>query len=135
MVSRGYVGEPDRGAEEWLVTGDLGTIDRDGALQVTGRADTIIVSGGENIDPTLVEAALIQVAGVNKALVAGVASEKWGMEAVCLYVGEANPAQVEADLSELLPGFMIPKRWLQVDDLPLTPMGKADRAGVARRFS
>jgi len=135
MVSRGYVGEPDRGAEEWLVTGDVGTIDRDGALQVTGRADTIIVSGGENIDPTLVEAALIQVAGVDKALVAGVASEKWGMEAVCLYVGEANPAQVEADLSELLPGFMIPKRWLQVDDLPLTPMGKVDRAGVARRFS
>ncbi len=51
MLSPGYVGEPDRGAEEWLVTGDLGRIDDDGALRVTGRADTIIVSGGENIDP------------------------------------------------------------------------------------
>jgi len=135
MVSRGYVGEPDRGAEDWLVTGDLGKIDRDGALQVVGRADTIIVSGGENIDPAVVEAALVQVAGVDEALVAGLASDQWGMETVCLYVGEANPAQVEADLSELLPGFMIPKRWLQVDNLPLTPMGKPDRAGVARRFS
>ena len=135
MVSRGYVGEPDRGAEAWLVTGDLGTIDRDGALHVMGRADTIIVSGGENIDPNVVEAALVEVAGVDEALVAGVASDKWGMEAVCLFVGEADPAKVEAGLSELLPGFMIPKRWLQVDDLPRTLMGKPDRAEAARRFS
>ena len=63
MLSPGYVGEPDRGAEDWLVTGDLGTIDDDGALRVTGRADTIIVSGGENIDPVVVEAALLGVGG------------------------------------------------------------------------
>ncbi len=135
MVSRGYVGEPDREVEDWLVTGDLGIIDSEGALRVTGRADTIIVSGGENIDPALVEAALAQVAGVDDALVAGVASDMWGMETVCLYVGEANPANVEAELRELLPAFMIPKRWLQVDDLPRTPMGKPDRAEAVRRFS
>jgi len=135
MVSRGYVGEPDRGVDDWLVTGDLGTIDSEGALRVTGRADSIIVSGGENIDPALVEAALVQLSGVDEALVSGVASETWGMETVCLYVGEANPAIVEAELRALLPGFMIPKRWLQVTDLPRTPMGKPDRAGAARRFN
>ena len=101
MVSRGYVGEPDRDLEDWLVTGDLGRVDSEGALWVTGRADTIIISGGENIDPALVEAALAQVAGVDEALVAGVASETWGMETVCLYVGEANPAKVEAELRGL----------------------------------
>ncbi|MET0565988.1 MAG: AMP-binding protein [Acidimicrobiia bacterium] len=135
MVSPGYVGEPDRGAEDWLVTGDLGTIDRDGALRVTGRADTIIVSGGENIDPAVVEAAVVRVAGVEKALVAGLASERWGMEAVCLYVGKAEPSRVEAELRHILPGFMIPKRWLQVADLPLTPLGKPDRVGAVTRFT
>jgi o-succinylbenzoate---CoA ligase len=135
MVSRGYVGKPDRGANDWFVTGDLGTIDSDGALRVTGRADTIIVSGGENIDPAQVEAALVQLAGVDEALVSAVASETWGMETVCLYVGEANPANVEAELRRRLPSFMIPKRWLQVTDLPMTPMGKPDRAGAADRFS
>jgi o-succinylbenzoate---CoA ligase len=135
MVSRGYVGEPDRDVEDWLVTGDLGTVDDEGALWVAGRADAIIVSGGENIDPALVEAALTQVAGVDDALVAGVASEMWGMETVCLYVGEAIPGNVEAELRGLLPAFMIPKRWLQVADLPKTPMGKPDRAEAIRRFS
>lgn len=135
MVSPGYVGEPDRGAEDWLVTGDLGTIDGDGALRVTGRADTIIVSGGENIDPAVVEAAVVRVAGVEKALVAGLASERWGMEAVCLYVGKAEPSRVEAELRHILPGFMIPKRWLQVADLPLTPLGKPDRVGAVTRFT
>lgn len=135
MVSPGYVGEPDRVAEDWLVTGDLGTIDGDGALRVTGRADTIIVSGGENIDPAVVEAAVVRVAGVEKALVAGLASERWGMEAVCLYVGKAEPSQVEAELRDILPGFMIPKRWLQVADLPLTPLGKPDRVGAVTRFT
>ena len=135
MVSPGYLGEPDRGAEEWLVTGDLGTIDDDGALRVTGRADTMIVSGGENIDPADVEAAVVRVAGVEGALVAGFASDLWGMEMVCLYVGEAEPSRIEAELKDTLPGFMIPKRWLQVPELPLTPLGKPDRAQAVRRFT
>lgn len=135
MVSPGYVGEPDRGAEDWLVTGDLGTIDGDGALRVTGRADTIIVSGGENIDPAVVEAAVVRVTGVEEALVAGLASDRWGMETVCLYVGGAEPSRVEAELKDILPGFMIPKRWLQVADLPLTATGKPDRTEAARRFT
>ncbi|MGH3668439.1 MAG: AMP-binding enzyme, partial [Acidimicrobiia bacterium] len=106
-----------------------------GALRVTGRADTIIVSGGENIDPAVVEATLLRVDGVQEALVAGLTSEEWGMEAVCLYVGQANPAQVETALRQILPGFMIPKRWRQVAGLPMTPMGKPDRDEAARLFS
>jgi o-succinylbenzoate---CoA ligase len=135
MVSPGYIGEPDRGPDDWLVTGDLGRLDEDGALRVTGRADTIIVSGGENIDPALVETALVSVPGVDQALVLSLPSEEWGMEAVCLYVGGLGPARIESELRDRLPGFMIPKRWLQVDDLPMTPLGKPDRAEAAQRFS
>jgi acyl-CoA synthetase (AMP-forming)/AMP-acid ligase II len=134
MVSPGYIGEPDRGPEEWFVSGDLGRME-DGALRVTGRADTVIVSGGENIDPSVVEAALSRVNGVEAALVLGVPSEEWGMEVVCLYVGEASPIRIETYLRHRLAGFMIPKRWLRVDELPRSPLGKPDRAAAAVLFS
>jgi O-succinylbenzoic acid--CoA ligase len=134
MVSPGYLGEPDRDPGEWFVTGDLGTIDPDGALRVTGRADMIIVSGGENIDPVVVEAALLKVPGVEAAVVVGVPSEEWGLEVVCVYVGESGPVRIESHVRGRLAGFMVPKRWLHVDELPMTAMGKPDRAEVIRRF-
>jgi O-succinylbenzoic acid--CoA ligase len=133
MVSPGYVGQPDRRADEWFVTSDLGELQGD-TLQITGRADTVIISGGENIYPATVEAAISRVAGVREALVVGLPSEEWGMEVACLYVGEANPTRIESHLRDRLPGFMVPKRWLRVEKLPLTAMGKPDRAEAARRF-
>jgi O-succinylbenzoic acid--CoA ligase len=135
MVSPGYVGEPDRDADDWLVTGDLGEIDDDGAVRVLGRADTVIVSGGENIDPGLVEAAVTRVSGVEAALVVGIPSDVWGMEVACLYVGDATPIVLESRLRERLPGYMIPKRWLRVSLLPETALGKPDRAAAAALFN
>ena len=135
MLSPGYVGETDRGQDDWLVTGDMGDLDGEGALRVTGRADTMIVSGGENIDPRVVEEVLRRVPGVFAVLVVGVPSELWGTEAVCLYVGEAGPIRIESYLRDRLPGFMVHKRWMRVDELPMTPMGKPDRAAAVRRFS
>jgi O-succinylbenzoic acid--CoA ligase len=135
MVSPGYVDEPDRGPGEWFVSGDLGNLDADGALHVTGRADTVIVSGGENVDPGVVEEAMSRVHGVEASLVLGVPSEEWGMEVVCLYVGEASPTRIESYLRNRLAGFMIPKRWLRVDELPRSPLGKPDRAAAAVLFS
>jgi O-succinylbenzoic acid--CoA ligase len=135
MVSPGYLGEPDRGEGEWLATGDLGSIDEEGFLRVIGRADDVIVSGGENIDPREVEAAVTGVLGVDGALVLGLPSEEWGMEAVCLYVGDAEVGEVEACVREALPGFMVPRRWLRVTGIPMTTLGKPDRAAAVRLFS
>jgi O-succinylbenzoic acid--CoA ligase len=135
MLSPGYVGEPDRESGDWFSTGDLGTLDDDGAVRVTGRADTMIVSGGENVDPALVEAALTKVPGVEQSMVFGVPSEEWGMEVVCLYVGDAGSIRIETYLRDRLPGFMIPKRSIRVNAFPLTAMGKPDRAEAARLFS
>ncbi len=134
MVSPGYVGEPEREGD-WLVTGDLGSIDEDGALRVLGRADTIIVSGGENIDPGMVEAEIASLPGVDGALVVGLPSQEWGMESACLYVGDIGEGEVATQLRERLPGFMIPKRWLRVSQLPVTAIGKPDRIAGARSFS
>jgi len=135
MVSPGYVGEPDRDPDDWFETGDCGELDREGALRVTGRADTVIISGGENVDPAAVEEMVIRVPGVEAALVFGVPSDEWGTAVVCIYAGEASPIRIESYLKDRLAGFMIPKRWLRVEALPMTPMGKPDRAGAARRFS
>jgi O-succinylbenzoic acid--CoA ligase len=135
MVSPGYVGEADREANAWLITEDVGSIDEDGALRVLGRADEVIVSGGENIDPGRVEAEIASMPGITRVLVLGVPSEEWGMEAVCLYVGDIEESRVESRLREALPGFMIPRRWLRVSELPMTPVGKPDRAAASRLFS
>jgi O-succinylbenzoic acid--CoA ligase len=135
MVSPGYLGEADRGPDDWLLTGDLGSIDADGALRVVGRSDTVIVSGGENIDPGRVEDEIGSLPGVFEALVVGLPNEEWGMEAVCLYVGEISESDIATLLRARLPGFMIPKRWRRVPELPVTPMGKPDRAAAAGFFS
>lgn len=135
MVSPGYVGEPDREPGAWLVTGDLGSIDEDGSLRVLGRADDVIVSGGENIDPGQVEAEIESVPGVSRALVVGLPSQEWGMEAACVYVGEVGVGQLEARLRETLPGHMVPRHWLQVETLPVTALGKPDRSAAVRLFS
>lgn len=135
MVSPGYLGEPDRSPGEWLVTEDLGSLDPDGALRVAGRADTVIVTGGEKVSPEQVEAALGEVAGVEAALVVGLPSEEWGTELACLYAGPAQISEVAGALREQVPGHMVPKRWLRVDRLPVTPLGKPDRRAGAALFS
>lgn len=135
MVSPGYVGAPDRLPDGWLVSNDLGEIDEDGALRVLGRVDTIIVSGGENIDPGRVEAEVTRVLGVESALVVGIPSDLWGMEVVCLYVGDAEPNVLETRMRDRLPAHMVPKRWIQVAELPRTALGKPDRSTAARLIS
>ena len=135
MVSPGYLGEPDRDPGSWFVTGDLGELNLDGSLRVLGRADSIIVSGGENIDPEMIEASLIGIAGVEAALVFGVPSAEWGMEVACLYVGDLRPDMLEARLRERLRGNLIPKRWRRVDALPTTDLGKPDRDQAIRLLS
>ena len=54
QVSPGYAGEPDR-SDRWFVTNDRGEIDREGAVRVLGRSDAVIVSGGENVNPQVIE--------------------------------------------------------------------------------
>jgi O-succinylbenzoic acid--CoA ligase len=128
MVFPGYLGEPDRVPGSWFTTGDLGELGTDGALRVKGRADDVIVSGGENIHPSTVEAALTEITGVEAALVFGVPSAEWGTEVACLYVGSIEAKDVEARLRKQLAGALIPKRWRRVDALPTNDLGKPDRA-------
>ncbi|MGH3650722.1 MAG: AMP-binding protein [Acidimicrobiia bacterium] len=127
QVSPGYVGEPDR-ADPWLVTNDLGTLDDDGALRIAGRVDTVIVTGGENVDPARVEEVIRGHAGVDEVVVVGVPDEEWGQVLVAVYSGSVPATELRDWTTARLPRFMVPKRWTLTDEIPRTAIGKPDRA-------
>lgn len=123
------VARGSRAADGRLHTGDLGRIDDRGFLHVTGRKADTIVSGGENVAPSEVEAVLESCPGVLEAAVVGREDEQWG-EAVCAIVVTAAGARLEESVvrehcaSRLAP-FKVPKHVTFVSEsLPRTASGK-----------
>ncbi|UCG61146.1 MAG: AMP-binding protein, partial [Candidatus Zixiibacteriota bacterium] len=96
----------------WFATGDLGRVDADGYLVVTGRKDNMFVSGGENIYPEEIEEAIRQLAGVDDVIVVPVDDEKFGQRPVAFvkYVPgkERSPEILLKELGKHLPKFKIP---------------------------
>ncbi|GAB5536590.1 MAG: o-succinylbenzoate--CoA ligase [Rubricoccaceae bacterium] len=118
-------------AEGWFATGDRGTIDADGRLIVHGRVGNGFVSGGENIQPEAIEAALAALRGVARAVVVPVPDAEFGARPVAFVqsTGTAIQANELANaLRATLPGFMVPVAFLQWDG----PSGlKPDRTALA----
>jgi Acyl-CoA synthetases (AMP-forming)/AMP-acid ligases II len=117
-------------------TDDLGAIDAAGRLTVRGRADALIISGGEKVNPTEVEAALRTAGGAELADVAvvGLPHPDWGSEVVALYVGEVGlEPKLRAELARILAPSKRPKRYLPVAvaDWPRDARGKLNRAILA----
>jgi O-succinylbenzoic acid--CoA ligase len=112
-----------------LATGDLGEIDAAGSLRVIGRSSDTIVSGGENVAPSEVEAVLEEHPAVVEAGVYGVIDETWG-EAVRALVVTREPVG-EAELREhcraRLAPFKVPKSVVFAQSLPRTASGKLQR--------
>jgi o-succinylbenzoate---CoA ligase len=111
-----------------LRTGDLGELDAAGRLRVTGRRSETIVTGGENVAPTEVEAVLEAHPAVAEALVEGRPDPQWGESIAARVVLKDGVALAEADLREFcagrLAGFKVPKAIRFVPELPRTPSGK-----------
>jgi acyl-CoA synthetase (AMP-forming)/AMP-acid ligase II len=128
-----YVNQPDEQAErfrgEWLYIGDLATWDADEYITIVGRKDDMIISGGENVHPTQVEAVLAEHPGVRDAAVVGLPDERWG-EIVVAYVVASDPsldaAALEAHCKDhpMLAAFKRPRLYRFVDELPMTATGK-----------
>lgn len=122
-----------------LVTGDRGTIDARGRVTVEGRHDDLIISGGENITPSEVAAALCTHPAIEAAMVVGVPDARWGtrpVAAVVLEAGAETPtaARLRTFLGERLAPFKIPDAIALVGALPRTALGKLSAAGVRRIF-
>ncbi|WP_111766607.1 o-succinylbenzoate--CoA ligase [Nakamurella deserti] len=133
VVGVGYAGRPPFPSGRF-VTGDLGTI-ADGRLTVLGRADDVLISGGVNVAPQAVEAALAGAPGVGQIAVTGVPDPEWGTRIVAVVV-PAEPGPLLADLraraTAVVGAAAAPKDLLLVDVLPLLPVGKVDRVALAR---
>lgn len=119
--------------ENTFLTNDEGQVDTCGRLRVLGRADRYINSGGEKIDPALVERALLQ-AGATAAMVVGEPDSEWGQRVVALVV-PPFPNDLLARVRESLPAWMFPKRLLSVPALPLDSKGKLDRSRLEKILS
>lgn len=135
QVFAGYLGEPDRAASEWFVTSDLGRLDEDGALRVLGRADDLIITGGENVDPREVEAVVASHRDSGSVMVVALLEPEWGQIVGCLYTGEAVPAELEAHARAGLPSHAVPRRWRRVPSIPVSALGKPDRVAGQGLFS
>ncbi|MCU1365265.1 MAG: menE [Ilumatobacteraceae bacterium] len=124
-------------AEGWLHTGDLGELLDDGRLHVEGRAGDLIITGGENVWPETVEAALRGHPQVADIGVAGVPDAEWGSRVVAWVVPTApdDPPTLDAlrdHVRAAHPAFIAPRELILVDELPRTALGKLRRADLLR---
>ncbi len=115
-------------ADGWLHTGDLGSLDASGRLEIVGRKSETIVSGGENVAPAEVEAALVAHPAVAEAGVRARTDDQWG-EAVVATIVLRNGAKVSAQelrdhCARRLARFKVPKEIVFADSLPRTASGK-----------
>ena len=134
-LMRGYLGHAPLDGE--LDTGDLGSLDERGHLHVASRRVDLIVTGGENVYPAEVEAALTACTGVREAVVFGVANDRWGQEVAAVLVPTGptlEEARIREELSTKLASFKMPRRVCVTEALPKGASGKVSRTESARRF-
>ncbi len=143
QVMSGYWNKPFETAKklkgQWLYTGDLMSRDRDGFFHFHGRADDMIVSGGENIYPREVEEVLYRCPGVKEAAVVGLPDEKWG-SVVTAFVVKGDPELTAEAIdgfcksSDLIAAYKRPKKYIFLEELPYNPSGKVLKRELLARY-
>lgn len=133
----GYWQRPDADAKAirdgWYYTGDLAVTDEDGDLWVAGRVDDMINSGGENIYPDEIEAALVRCPAVDDVCVVGLPDDRWGQAVTAFVVPARGTAPTDATeqamayAGEALPSLKRPKRVIAVASIPRSGVGKTLR--------
>ena len=130
-----YWNRPDETAqvfeEGWFRTGDLGRLDDDGLVYITGRVRELIISGGENIYPAEVERVLGEHPSVAQAAVVGEPDKRWGEVPMAFVVpragGTTDAAALEQWCEQRLAPYKRPREWIFVEDLPRTSLGKVKK--------
>jgi amino acid adenylation domain-containing protein len=118
-------------------TGDLARVDEDGLVHFLGRADSQIKSRGYRIELGEIESALNAIDGVRECAVVGVDVEGFEGTAICAaYVTDSGiePPALRGQLTDALPSYMLPARWLTLDALPKNQNGKIDRPNLREQF-
>ena len=135
-VMRGYYNNPEGTAKAvdedgWLHSGDLGTMDEEGYVTVTGRLKDMIIRGGENVYPREIEEFLYRMEGILDVQVAGVPSRKYGEEVGAFIILKPDVALEPEDVQDFCRGeisrYKIPKYIAFVDSYPMTASGKIQK--------
>lgn len=139
-VFQGYWNKPEKTDESiqngWYRTGDLVRLDEEGRLWFEGRADNLIVSGGENISPARVENVLVAHPRVEKAGVIGVEDSQWGQKIVAYIQGNVESEELDNYLRESdLADFKRPKEYIGVEEIPVKETSGVDRNRLEERYN
>ena len=120
----------------WLHTGDLGTMDAQGFIRVTGRVKDMIIRGGENLFPAEIEAVLVEHAQIRQVAVVGLPDEKWGEIIAAFMLSETIPElhELKAYCQKHLSAQKTPTTWVQVPEFPLTGSGKVQKFAIRDKF-
>lgn len=142
-VMSGYWKDPEKTAQAltkdgWLRTGDMGYRDEDGYFYLAGRADDLIIRGGENISPEEVENVLYSHPKIEEAAVIGIPDPEWGQEPRAIVVlkkgAEATAEEIMEFCRQRLSSFKRPRSVIFVDSLPRNPMGKVLKRVLRQQY-
>jgi acyl-CoA synthetase (AMP-forming)/AMP-acid ligase II/acyl carrier protein len=131
-------GTPAHADAGWLRTGDVGFIDKDGYLFISGRLKEIINRGGEKIAPSEVDQVLLEHPAIGQAVTCAVPDSRLGEDVIAVVVRRPGSALTEREVREFastrLAAFKIPRRVMFVDQIPKGPTGKIQRIGLAAKL-
>lgn len=141
-VTAGYESNPKANEEAfthgWFRTGDLGVLDREGYLAITGRKKEIINRGGEKISPREVDEVLLDHPAVAQVVTFGVPHAKLGEDVAAAVVlkpdAQADEKAIRAFAAGRLADFKVPRQILIMDELPKGATGKVQRIGLAQKL-
>jgi acyl-CoA synthetase (AMP-forming)/AMP-acid ligase II len=137
-VFSGYLDDPALTAsvlvDGWFRPGDMGYLDEDGYLYLTGRQSTVINRGGAKVSAAELEAWLMERDGVRQAAVVGMPHATLGEDVVAAVVAHEGLAldvdQLRQAMAEVFPGYKVPSRMLLLESLPMTSTGKVRREAL-----
>jgi acyl-CoA synthetase (AMP-forming)/AMP-acid ligase II len=142
-VMTGYWRDEEKTAQAitkdgWLRTGDKGWMDDEGYIYLAGRADDMIIRGGENISPEEVEQALYAHPKIEEAAVIGISDPRWGQEPHAIVVLKkgmhASAEEILEHCRQKLSGFKRPRSVIFTESLPRNQMGKVLRKELRTKY-
>ncbi|GAB3103988.1 AMP-binding protein [Pseudomaricurvus hydrocarbonicus] len=140
-IASGYWNKPDMSEQAfvdgWFKTGDIARMDADGFYYIVDRMKDMFISGGENVYPAEVEAAISHLASVAEVAVVGVADPTWGEKGVafivCVPGYSITESEVRSHCEARMAKFKVPKDIVLVTEIPRTGTGKAIKASLVER--
>jgi amino acid adenylation domain-containing protein len=134
-----FVPHPANPCERIYRTGDLAHVGRDGLFYFHGRSDSQIKSRGYRIELGEIESALNSVDGIHESAVVAIRTDRFEGAAICGACvakpgSDLNLTSLSRQLQDVIPTYMLPSRWLMLDELPRTMNGKTDRRQLRQLF-